>query len=477
LTAAARVAVVGGGLSGLSAAHRLLELADGALSITLIESQSRLGGSVWTKQVGGYQVDGGADMFMTIDKPWALELCERLGIAGRLIAPNRDFRHSLVLRGGKPARVPDGFELMAPTRLGAMFSSDILSPWAKLRMAAELVLPRGPHGGDESVASFVRRRFGNEALERLVQPLVGGIYTGDLEKLSIRATLPRFVDMERDDRSVIVGALRRQRGPNDKSVSSSGARYGMFVGFPGGMQELTDALVARLQESVELRLDEPVTAVRGGDGGGYRVELANEELQFDAVVVATPAWSAAELVRSWSTPLARRLASIEHASAAVVVSGHRLADIEHPLDAYGLVVPAAEQREVLAVSFASRKFAGRAPEGRVQLRTFIGGDMQAGLFSLSDEELLRLARAELEQMFGLTGREDFAFVARHARGLPQYHVGHLDLLNAIDREVERYPGLALAGNAYRGVGIPDCVHSGEQAAERVLDALQLADLA
>jgi oxygen-dependent protoporphyrinogen oxidase len=321
---AARVAVVGGGISGLSAAHRLVELSNGALSITLIDSQPHLGGALWTRQIDGYQVDGGADMFTTADKPWALELCERLGIADRLIAPNTDFRQSLVLRGGKPAVVPDGFTLMAPTQLRAMVGTEILSPWAKLRMAAELVLPRGGRSSDESVASFVRRRFGNEALERLVQPLIGGIYTGDPEKLSLRATLPRFVDMEREDRSVIVGSVRRQEHkPDAKTESSSGARYGMFVGLPGGMQELVDALAKRLSGAVELRLSERVDELSAAEDGGYALTQSGVTNQYDAVIVATPAWSAAELVRSFSTPLARRLASIEHASTAVVVSGHR----------------------------------------------------------------------------------------------------------------------------------------------------------
>ncbi|MFN0056703.1 MAG: protoporphyrinogen oxidase [Planctomycetales bacterium] len=466
-----RVAVIGGGVAGLAAIVRLHDLASSQerpLEMTLFEASPRLGGIVGTRSLAGYRVETGADSFIT-NKPWAVALCRRLGLEERLIPTDERYRRSLVLRRGTPVAVPDGFQLLAPVDVGAVLKSPIFSWRGKLRMALEYLLPRGgTDQPDESLAHFVRRRFGREALDRLVQPLVGGIYTSDPERLSLRATMPRFLEMEREHRSLI-RALRRQAGGEP---AASGARYGLFTTPRNGISELIDTLAALVSHVGTVRLDTPIARLTRGDTASIVVEpVRGEPLAFDAVIVATPAYAAADLISPLSSAGAAPLRRIEYASTAIVVSGHRLSDVQHPLDAFGLVVPAIERRKILAVSFTSRKFPDRAPAGCVQLRTFVGGAMQPELMQLSDDQIVGIVRSELESILGVTWRPDFTLVARWNRSMPQYHVGHLELVAQIERELEALPRLALAGSAYHGVGLPDSIHSGELAAERVFAVL------
>jgi oxygen-dependent protoporphyrinogen oxidase len=473
-----RVAIIGGGLAGLSAAFRLHELCerDGRpRELVLFEAGSQLGGIVGTRCIDGYTVELGADSFIT-NKPWAVDLCRRLGIDGRLIPTDVRYRRSLVLRNGKPVPVPEGFQLLAPLSVGAVLRSPIFSWRGKLRLACEYFVPRGKPDGDESLASFVRRRLGREALERLIQPLVGGIYTSDPEKLSLRATMPRFLNMEQAHGSLIRALRWEQRVGRNEDSAASGARYGLFAAPAGGISELVAALAGKVRQQADVRLESEVVGLaQHGDGRGFAVNLADQTRQsFDAVILAVPAYRAARLIASFAASLAEKLDKIEYASTAIVVSGHKLADISHPLNAFGLVVPAIEKRRILAVSFTNRKFPGRAPDGCVQLRTFVGGAMQPELMQLTDDEITALVRQELEQILGVTWRPDFAIVARWMRSMPQYHVGHLDLVAAIERDLSGLPNLALAGHAYKGVGIPDAIHSGEAAADRVFQCSHLA---
>ena len=466
-----RVAVIGGGISGLAAAHRLAELSardSRPLELVVFEARASAGGLVGTRTIGDYRVELGADSFIT-NKPWAVDLCRRLGIEDRLVPTDARYRRSLVLRRGQPLPVPDGFQLLSPVDVGAVLRSSIFSWPGKLRMALEYVKPRGGSDLDESLAHFVRRRFGNEALERLVQPLVGGIYTSDPEKLSLRATLPRFLEMEREHGSLI-RALQRQRTiGRDNDPAASGARYGLFTTPADGISELVDALCAKVSQAATIRLNTEVQKIAPhADGRGFIVELpAGAHDDFDAVVVALPAYKAARLIDGFAERAAAVLDTIEYASTAIVVSGHKLADVRHSLNAFGLVVPAIEKRKILAVSFTSRKFPNRAPEGCVQLRTFVGGAMQPELLDQSDDEIKLLVQRELEEIFGVTWRPDFTIVARWMRSMPQYHVGHLDRVAWIEEGLANFSNLALAGNALYGVGLPDSIHSGEMAAERV----------
>jgi protoporphyrinogen/coproporphyrinogen III oxidase len=466
-----RVAVVGGGITGLAAANRVIELCreqSRPLELTLFEAASHVGGVVTTEHRDGYLVERGADSFIT-NKPWGIDLCGRLGLERELIPTDVTYRRSLVLRKGKPVPVPDGFMLLSPAKVWPVIASPVFSPFGKLRMGCEYFIPRRTDDGDESLASFVRRRFGREALERLVQPLVGGIYTSDPEKLSLQATMPRFLDMERDHRSLIRASKKQAADRSAAETSGSGARYGLFVTLRGGLSSLLDALRERVTAAGMMCFETSVRNVKRAESGDWQLELGDgTTADFDAVVLAARAFQTGAMVRDYDAKLAEALEEIEYASTAIVVSGHRLADVAHPLDAFGLVVPAIERRKVLAVSFASRKFPGRAPDGRVLLRTFVGGAMQPELMRLSDEEMIGLVKSELADLLGAAGEPDFIDVVRYDNAMPQYHVGHLDRVARIESLAARHVGLAIAGNAFQGVGIPDCVHSGEQAAERIV---------
>jgi oxygen-dependent protoporphyrinogen oxidase len=479
----ARVAVIGGGISGLAAAHRIIELAEiskANVRLELFDAGPRLGGAIWTEHIGDCLAELGADSFIT-NKPAAIELCRRLGLADRLIATEVAHRQALVLRRGRPVPIPEGFMLMAPARIWPVLASPIFSPWGKLRMGLEYFIPRRTDSSDESVASFVRRRLGSQALDRLVQPLVAGIYTSDPEKLSLAATLPRFIEMERRYGSLIRAARSQQNAAERSTEGSpreSGARYGLFASFRGGMSELVDALVRRIESSGAIHRGTGIRTIRRSvaSNGSFVLETADgRPLEFDVVIVALPANRAAGLLSPIDAELSAALGAIEYASSAIVVTGHHERDVEHPLNASGVVIPAAERRQILSVSFASRKFAGRAPAGEVVLRTFVGGALQPGLLQRSDEELTRLVRSELAEILGVRGEPTFVRVSRHDGAMPQYHIGHRDRVVGIKALLAGHSRLVLAGNTYEGVGVPDCVQSGEIAAERVFSSLVAAD--
>lgn len=471
-----RIAIVGGGITGLAAAHRLQELGGASpAAVSLFEAGQRLGGVVGTQQFGDYTLELGPDSFIT-NKPWAVGLCRRLGIEDRLIPTDARYRRSLVLRRGRPVAVPEGFQLMTPGRAWPILTSPIFSWWGKLRMGYEYFIPAKPEVEDESLASFVRRRFGQEALDRLVQPLVGGIYTSDPEKLSLRATLPRFLEMERQYGSLI-RASRSAAKTADANEQASGARYGLFATLAGGTQELIQALADRVSQCVQINVSSPVTSLLPFGSGGYRLTVRDQPSQiFDRVILTVPTYRVADLVQPFAEHWSQALRQIEYASTTIVVSGHRLSDVRHPLEAFGLVIPATEHRRILAVSFTSRKFPHRAPAGHVQLRTFVGGALQPEYFGISDEDTKQLVREELRDLLGVRGTPDFEVVARYPRSMPQYHVGHLKRVGRIRELAERFPGLHLAGSSYDGVGLPDSIHSGEMAAEQAVRDVPQADV-
>ncbi len=457
--------VVGGGISGLAAAHRVRER-DPACRVTVLEAAGRLGGAVATERGQGFLIEWGADSFLT-EKPWAMDLVRRLGIEDRLIRTRDEERRTFVVHDGTLHPLPEGFLMMAPTQLAPLVGSRLFSLGGKLRMALDLVLPRRPAAGDESLDAFVRRRFGAVALERVAQPLVGGIYTADPTRLSLAATMPRFLEMERQHRSVIL-AMRRQA--KAAAARDSGARWSLFASFADGMQTLVDTLARRLPEGA-VRLGARVTGLARTAEGRWRVALAaGEGVEAAAVVLALPAYASADLVRPHDPALADALAAIVYASSAIVTLGYARRQIRHPLDGFGFVVPAIERRRLIAGSFSSVKYAGRAPAGQVLLRAFVGGALAEALATLPDAELVALAEAELGALLGVDGAPSLVRIARHVRAMPQYHLGHLTRVTAIEEAVGRCAGLALAGNAYRGVGVPDCIHSGEEAVDRLFAA-------
>ncbi len=469
-----RVVVIGGGLSGLVAAHRIAIRGRDhrrPVEVIVLEAKDRVGGAIWTDRRDGFTLEGGADSFIT-NKPQAVDLCRALGLGDRLVGTDATHRRSFVVRRGRLMPVPEGFVLMAPHRLGPILTTPILSWRGKLRLLMDLVLPRRTDDADESLSSFARRRLGREAFERLVQPLVSGIYTADPTELSLKATLPQFPAMEREHGSLIRAARRRDRAGRGAEQGASGARYGLFATLTDGMDALPNALAAALPPG-SLRTGTAVRRLsRDEPGGRWRVELLDgPPIEAAGVVLATEAHASARLIDGLDADLAQRLRSIPYASSAIVQLAYRRDQVAHPLDGFGAVVPAIEGRDLLAVSFTSIKFPGRAPAGTVLLRAFLGGATRPDLFERDDDALEALTRRELADLIGATGEPLLVDVARHPRAMPQYTLGHLDRVAEIRRLEARHPRFALAGNAFDGVGIPDCVRSGQAAADALLAAL------
>ena len=466
------VVVMGGGISGLAAAHRLTEIGRAGPSefrVTLLEASDRLGGVIATERTGDLLLELGPDSCIT-DKPAALRLCERLGLAERLVAPRNGRPKLYTVHRQELTPLPEGFLLMAPTRVGPVLRSPLFSWRGKLRMALEPLLPRRSRGGDESLASFVRRRLGNEVLERVAQPLVGNIYAADPEALSLAAAMPRFPEMERAHRSVVIGTRRAQER-RARTEGETGARWGLFVSIDGGMEVLVRSIAERLGPGA-LRLGETVRELRRDPAmRRWRVETGRGGFDADAVVCALPAFAAAGVLATLDGELARELKAVPFSSTATVNLAYRRSDVAHPLDGYGLVVPHAERRTITACTFSSVKYAGRAPEDMALLRCFAGGALQPRLLDQPDPVLEALVRKDLEALLGVSGAPMLCRTARYPDGMPQYNVGHLDRVERIEARLERLPALALAGKSYRGVGIADCVQSGETAAERVADEL------
>lgn len=460
-----RVAVVGGGITGLATAHHLTELLPD-VELSLFEASDRLGGVLETTRRDGFLIEGGADNFITT-LPWALDLCRRIGFEDQLIQTNSGYRHAFVVRKGRLLPIPDGFVVMAPSKAWPMLTTPILSPLGKLRLACEYFVPQRRASEEESLASFVRRRFGRETYDRLVQPLVGGIYTGDADKLSLRSTMPRFAEMEAKHGSLI-RALQKQ--PKSKE-QSGGARYSMFVAPRAGMSSLVDAVASKLPNGC-VHLNVPIERLAKTEAK-WSLSFAgdmDDSDEFDAVVLTTPAVPTAELVAALDDDLAGELRSIHHASCSIVSLGYARHQIAHPLDGFGLIVPTIERRRILSASFSSIKYAGRAPGRHVLIRVFIGGDHQPELASLPDGDLVATATTELQDLLGIDSDPTIAHISRRGAAMPQYYIGHQDKVSRIRERLSRHPGLFVAGNAYDGVGIPNCIHSGEEAAKSLASA-------
>jgi oxygen-dependent protoporphyrinogen oxidase len=474
--AALKVVVIGGGITGLTAGYRLHRAAHEShlpLQVTLLEARDHLGGIIATSQQDGLLIEHGPDSFITT-KPAGVQLCEALELGEDLIGTTTQHRRSFIVRKGKLRPVPQGLYLMAPGSLWPFVTSSILSWRGKLRMGLDLVIPRRPASDDESLAHFVTRRLGREALERVAQPMVGGIYTADPEHLSLQATMPNFLEMERRHGSLI-RALRHQQRRTEQQ-DASGARYGLFVSFRHGMQTLVDRLAAHLPLDA-VRLNTRVHGLaRIPETSRWRVQLPDQpDLDADAICLALPAPLASSLLTPIDAELAAEL-QIPYASSAIINLAFRRQDIAHALDGMGFVVPAVENRSLIACSFSSVKFAGRAPDDQVLLRAFAGGAMQPTQYERSDAEIQDAVCRDLQDLLGVTGDPLYVHISRWPQSMAQYHLGHVHRVARIESRVSRLPGLALAGNGYHGIGIPDCIRSGNSAAQALLEHLGPATL-
>jgi oxygen-dependent protoporphyrinogen oxidase len=472
-----RIAVLGGGITGLAAAYRLRELAAAheiPLETVLLESGARVGGALETIRSGGYVIETGADSILS-EKPSALRLVKRLGLEADVIGTQERFRRTYVVHNGRLLPIPDGFALVAPALIRPVLHSELFSPFGKLRILAEPLIPRRRRRDDESLAAFVRRRLGREVLQRVAQPLAGGIYTADPAMLSVAATMPRFVEMERRYGSLIRG-LKAVARSNRAEREASGARWSLFVSFSNGIAQLTDALAMRLGNSVRCRAHvtglERQTPAERPRRRGWRLRLEDDlSVEADAIVCTIPGYAAAPLLRPHSKALAEMLAQIEYASAATVNMAFREADFASVAPSFGFVVPAVERRKIIAGSFSSLKYSGRAPSGMVLARAFLGGALQNDMMTLDDNELLAAATGEFADLLEVKAAPALTHLRRWPRSMPQYAVGHLQRAAAIEREAAKLHRFALAGAFLRGVGIPDCVQSGESAAEAIFSSL------
>jgi oxygen-dependent protoporphyrinogen oxidase len=465
---AAPVVVVGGGIAGLTAA---LELAEGGAHVTVVESADRFGGKIATHRVDGLVVEGGADSFLST-KPAGLALVERLGISDRLVNSNAEDRRTFVWSRGELRELPEGLVLGSPARAWSLLRSGLLSPAGAARLVGDLAVRRRDHRqGEESVAEFFSRRLGSEAYRRVVEPLLAGIHAGDATRLSLPATFPRFVEMEKDHGGLVRATLALRKGPG--AVGPVPAGRTPFVSFLTGMAELIEALEVRLRSlDVTLRTGQAVAAIRAVDRGYEVVLEGGDGLPASAVIVATPAPVTATLVRSVCPVAAETLEEIEHASTATVSLAYRADDVGTPPAGYGFVVPRDEDRHLLAGTWGSGKWPGRAPAGQVLVRGYVGGVGREAVLEADDDGLVHLVRAELGALAGIRGTPVHSEVHRYPAGMPQYTIGHLGRIVRIRSALAACPGLSVTGAAYNGVGIPDCIADALTTARQVLATLQ-----
>jgi oxygen-dependent protoporphyrinogen oxidase len=462
---AKRIIVIGGGVGGLTCAWRLHQALPTA-QITVLEAAPQTGGVLRTRSDEGLILELGPDSIIRA-KPAAVELIRDLGLDERLQETDPAARSSLIARGGRLLPVPEGLYLLAPGRIWPFVWSRVISWRGKLRMLKDLVIPPATLD-DETLGAFVRRRLGREALDRLAQPLVSGIYTADPEKLSLAATMPQFLAMERTHGSLLLAMRRRMR--DQATASASGPRYGLFVSLRGGLQVLVDALAERLRTAgVELRTATPALGVVREDGV-WQVATAGGVLAADAVVVAGPAWAAAALLRDADTTLSDKLAGIAYAGVATINLTWRREQIPALPAAAGFVVPAVEGRSLVACTFSNRKYAGRSPDHLVSVRAFVGGALHAHHLDRDDATLVAAVLADLKDLLHITAAPERVTVTRWPRAMAQYHLGHLERVAIIRAREAALGTLALVGNGYEGVGIPDVVAQANAAAQRLVSA-------
>ncbi len=474
MSAPRTVVIVGGGIAGLATAFALQEQAAAAglpLRCTVLEAGASWGGKIVTHRVGDLVTEAGPDSFLS-QKPAGLELCAKLGLTDQVINTNETGKKAFVLSRGRLHELPEGLVTFVPKELGPFLRSGLLSWPALLRMGLDVVLPRGRQRGDESLAAFFRRRFGREAFDRVLEPLMAGIYAGDAEQMSLKATFPRFFELEQRHGSIIRGmmAARRQAGGRP----TTGPRRTMFVSLKNGLGDLVAALTTRLtQQGIALRLGAGVEAlrVRSHQLGRWMYDLILHDgsaVSCESLVLATPAYVSAELLRPLTPIAGGLLEMIPYASTATVAMAFSAAEVGRAVEGFGFIVPRAEGRDLIAATWTSLKWPYRAPPDQVLVRCYVGGVGREAILQQDDDQLITTVRAELSAICGITVRPMYAEVNRWWKAMPQYTIGHLDRLQQLEAALSRYGGLVLTGAGYRGVGIPDCIRDGAVAAERVI---------
>jgi oxygen-dependent protoporphyrinogen oxidase len=469
-----RIAIIGGGIAGLAAAYELdkARAAGAAVEYTLFEERPRLGGSLASEIVDGAVLERGPDSFLT-EKPAAAELCRELGLGGELIPSNDAARKTYIVTRNRLVALPDGLMFLVPTKLVPTALTRLFSVRTKMRMALELLIPPRPSEGDESVAALVKRHFGQEAVDRLADPLLSGIYGGDATQLSAQTVLPRLVEMETKYGSLTRGMLAAHRKMRAMAKSSSdGASRGgaIFTALRGGMGQLVDAITQRL-DADSVRTSTSVNGIEK-TAQGWKIAAGGASENFDALIMAAPAWTAGELLTPVDAELGAELGGIPYSSSITVNLVYDETKIGPLPDGFGFLVPAVEGRAMLACTFVHRKFLGRTPPGKAVFRAFLGGMKRTDLLAESDQALVEVVRREMREIlgaktFGAKVEPEFAQVTRWRRAMAQYAVGHKARMQRVNARVAVLPGLRLVGNAYDGIGVPDCIRLGRKAAREL----------
>ncbi len=452
-----RVVIIGGGISGLATAYYL---AKGGATSTIIESRARLGGVIQTEKIDGCTIEAGPDSFLSV-KPAAMDLIGELGLGDEVIGSNDHLRITYVRKGGKLVPLPDGLMMMVPTKILPLITTPLLSMGTKIRMGMELLRSPKMKAGDESVADFVREHYGQEAVDYLAEPLLSGIYGGDPRELSVTAVLPRFVEL-----ATRYGSLTRGVLASRAQAPKSPAPAPLFRTLKGGLGQLVGAVEASIRGKVTVRQARAEAVER--TAAGFRVRVDGEWLEADRLVVACEAHNGSALLGPVDSRLAELLGKVAYSSSMTVAVGFDAADFAQLPSGFGFLVPKKERRRLVACTWVGTKFSYRVPEGKVVARCFLGGMDDAGVLSESDEAVSAAVTGELREIAGVTARPRFTRIARWPRSMAQYTVGHPARQAELEARQAQIPGLYLAGNAYQGIGIPDCIRMGRAAAEKIL---------
>jgi oxygen-dependent protoporphyrinogen oxidase len=456
-----KIVIIGGGISGLSAAYYL---AKGGAACTILESRPRLGGVIQTERVEGCTIEAGPDSFLAA-KPAAMDLIRDLGLADQVIGSNDHLRKTYVRRGGRLVPLPDGFMMMVPTKILPLVTTPLLSWSTKIRMGLELLRSPKAKAGDESVSEFIEEHYGAEAVDYLAEPLLSGIYGGNPSELSVTSVLPRFVELARQYGSLTRGVLAQRAKARSKSPAGAQPEP-LFRTLKGGLGQMIDAITASIRGKVDI-LQGRAQAVERSEGG-FRIRLDGDWMQADQLVVACEAHSATGLAAGLDGRLSELLGTVPYSSSMTVALGFQPADFPRQPDGFGFLVPKKERRRLVACTWVGTKFSNRAPEGTVLARCFLGGTHDPGILKESDDTVLGTVTGELQEIAGFRAQPRFTRISRWPSSMAQYTVGHLERVAEMEGRVAQIQGLYVAGNAYRGIGIPDCIRMGKQAAERIL---------
>ena len=467
-----QVVIIGGGISGLSTALYLKEQAQASgheVEYLLIEKGNRLGGNIFTEKVDGFLIEGGPDCFLS-EKPWAAQLCRHLGLGDQIIPTTEENKGTFVLSGGKLHEMPDGLILMVPTKIMPLITTSLFSWLGKLRMGFEIFIPPKQGREDETLGSFVRRRLGKEALEKIAEPLVAGVHAGDPETMSMRASFPKFMEMEEEHGSLIKGMLARMRKAKEVHRASSGPRPTMFMTLKGGLGTMVEAITSGLDTS-SIKLNRSVSGIEEKDGK-FLIHLSGSQpsIEADSVIFSTPAHVSASFLKDTDSALAEKLLSIPYVSTSTVTLAFKASEVKLP-KSFGFVIPRVEKRKIMAATFTSQKFAGRCSDEYVMVRCFVGGSKNEELVELDDREMVEAVRGEMKDIIGINAEPVLSRVYRWRKAMPQYTIGHLDRVRWIFERLHKHPGLYLTGSAYNGIGISDSIREGEMTAKRCLEHL------